>query len=535
MKSHLLALGAGVLSGLLLYAAFPPMEIMALGWLALTPLLMACRRVGPRPAFIAGLACGFTFWLLSLSWITHVTTPGWLILCSFCALLIAVFAAGASYLTRRVEGKLAGNAVLLLGWPVVWVAIETMRAYLGFSWNALGVSQYRNLGLIQCAEWGGVGLVSFILVLINSALALTLDRYMSSGRACSCARRPSFELMAATLVLVAATVNGNRTIQRLTETRTNLRVALIQPNVPQVEKWDDEFIASIYEKLNSGTRAALRAPGIDLIVWPETAVPDFLRYSTSSWATVSTLLTNGIPMLIGSMDAELPADIVAAEAAFGRGRLAIGSQSRYFNVSFLLEPGIEEPRVYEKQHLVIFGEYIPFDDFLPFVRALTPIEASFTPGTKSVCFPIPGRGHLLSPLICFEDTLPWLARAAVRAGARLLINQTNDAWFDKSAASRQHMSHCVFRCIENRVPAIRATNTGVSCVIDRTGAISDSIARIGPGADQADFLIADLWVPPSNMPMTLYSRIGDAPGMGCILMTIGLALSRIRFRRCFRK
>lgn len=527
MKARLLALGAGAVSGLLMYAAFPPAEVMQLGWLALAPLLLACRRAGPGLAFMSGLACGLTFWLFSLSWITHVTSAGWFILSAACALLVAGFAAAASDLSRRLNGMPAENMLLMLGWPALWVGVETLRTQLGFSWNALGVSQYRNLGLIQCAAWGGVGAVSFILVLVSSALALTFERYIAQGRCC--ARRPSFELMAAALVLAAAVLGGNRTLRGLAQSRTNLRAAIVQPNIPQVQKWSDEFIDFIYGRLDSGTRAALRAPGLDIVVWPETATPDFLRYSTSSWALVSALLTNGVPMLIGSMDAEfLPGDSMAPPSAFGQGRPARRGFARYFNVSMLFEPGIEEPRVYDKQHLVIFGEYIPFEEIIPFFRNLTPIETSFSPGSGSACFPVPRRGHLISPLICFEDTLPWLARAAVRSGARLLVNQTNDAWFDESAASRQHMSHCVFRCVENRVPAIRAANTGVSCVIDRTGAVRDRISRVGPGAEQADFLVADLWVPPADMPLTVYSRTGDALGLGCVVIWLAFALLRTR-------
>ena len=121
----------------------------------------------------------------------------------------------------------------------------------------------------------------------------------------------------------------------------------------------------------------------------------------------------------------------------------------------------------------MWGEYVPFEDAFPFLWALTPNEASFTPGSKAGVFELAQPAIEFSVLICFEDTLPYLSRRAVKEGARLLVNQTNDAWFERSWASRQHMAHCVFRCIENRVPAVRCANNGVSCFIDSNGTIMD--------------------------------------------------------------
>jgi len=211
------------------------------------------------------------------------------------------------------------------------------------------------------------------------------------------------------------------------------------------------------------------------------------------------------------------------------------SELRYYNSSFLVDTAGKIVQEYRKLHLVPFGEYLPFDKRLGFLERYAPIGMSCTPGTVSTVFRIrsselgtrnsetnyvprsafrvPHSEVTFSVLICFEDIIASLARKSVRNGARFLVNQTNDAWFDRSSAPRQHMSHCVFRCIENRVGAVRSTNTGVTCFIDRTGLIdriTQEILRRGE-THLVKYRIESMFVPGPDMPLTFYTRYGDVP------------------------
>jgi apolipoprotein N-acyltransferase len=247
------------------------------------------------------------------------------------------------------------------------------------------------------------------------------------------------------------------------------------------------------------------------VVWPETAVPDDILRSRRSYDLVSGLLTNGVPILVGSMDTEWIGDY----------------RPVHYNSSFLFEPDQGPLQGYDKRHLVLFGEYVPLQRFLPFMTAMTPIQASFTPGSTSTVFRLEEPDITFSALICFEDTVAHLARESVRNGARLLINQTNDAWFDVSAASRQHMAQCVFRCVENRVPAVRVGNTGVSCCIDPYGRVYDVLEKKDGGTVFPGFKNTSVLVPPPDRAPTFYTRKGDMLGGSAAMLSVTLFLAMV--------
>ena len=487
-------------SGLLLMAAFPPLEWKDAAWVALVPLLLAVRRASPKRAAGLGLAAGADFWRISIVWLTRVTVVGWVILSLYCALyMVPIAVLFSAWTARRGADSGAANVALMLLLAAAWSGFEYLRStvFTGFPWNPLGATQYRNLALIRCARWGGVYAVSALVVWVNAALALTLLRYLEHRAAW--ARRPHPELLLALLALVAAAVFGARGLRRDDPPTRPLRVTVIQPNIPQDEKWTPDKFAMIYDRLRRLTEQALAAGRPDLIVWPETAVPDDIRDSVESYELVVDLATNGAPILVGSMDTEWVDD----------------GPPRYYNSSFLFDVRGALVQAYDKRHLVMFGEYVPLQPFLPFVRALTPIQASFSSGSTSTVFRLVEPPIAFSVLICFEDTVAPLAAESVRNGARLLINQTNDAWFDPGWASKQHMIQCVFRCVENGVPAVRSANTGVSCFLDRHGRVVD-VLHDGRGRTRIMGLRAsELRLPPDDMPLTFYTRHGDLFAQTC--------------------
>lgn len=507
-------MAAAALSGILLYLAFPPFEFEETAWIALVPLLVALRHEeDPRAAFRLGLIAGSVFWIASIEWLRRVTVVGWLVLAVYCALYLAAFALAArAWLGRLGHERAALNLGFMAYSATAWAGLEWFRSTFatGFAWNPLAVSQYRNPALLQAAAWGGAYAVSALIVFINAGIALTVLRYISrQGR---WGRRPHIEMMLAFLVLAVAFWAGARRVRGLSDGPVELRVALIQPAIPQDEKWDSEKVSLIYGRLEELTRAAHRAGPLDLIIWPETALPDDVRYSQSSYDLVYSLCSLGSPILVGSMDSEWPED----------------RKPIYFNSSFLFDSQGRVVERYDKQHLVLFGEYVPLQDALPFLRAMTPIQESFTPGTNATVFHLENPRVAFSVLICFEDTVSHLARRAVRKGARLLINQTNDAWFDPSSASRQHMAQCVLRVVETGVPALRAANTGVSCWINRRGVVAAELRDASGNTIFPGFLNVAARPAPEDLPLTFYTRYGDVipVSAGSVALAVFFLLTR---------
>lgn len=507
---------AAVASGALTAIAYPPVEMPDAIWFAFVPLLIALRGAGAKRGFQLGFVAGAVAWLASIYWISHVTTFGMILLSLYCALYTGFFGALVAAWFRRFGVSFLANLALMLAAPLAWAGLEYVRCTFatGFPWNPLGVALYRNVALIQLASFGGAYLVSAVIILMNTGLACALVGYFTRKKEpgfpfiLGWARRAP-ELLVALLAVVLCYVTGFRIFRSIPDGDRTIRVALIQPNIPQDEKWDEEKIQFIYARLHEQTTLAQYAGKFDLIVWPETALPDDLRYSEPSYNLVRSLVTNGSPILVGSMD--------TIHEDSGR--------QIYFNCSMLVDTHGRLIAQYDKRHLVPFGEYVPLQKYLPFIQAFTPIQASFTGGSTSTVFQLETANGLarFSVLICFEDTIARLARESVRNGARLIINQTNDAWFDPSAASRQHMAQCVLRCVENRVPALRSANTGVSCHIDSRG-------RILPNRDVATstvrttgFYSHDVRPAPDNHPLTFYTRHGDVFALTALALAALLA------------
>lgn len=508
------ALCGALLTGFLLFSLFPPLEWDLFAWLALLPLLMLCFAVPPRRAFRFGFVGGAVFWLASLVWLCHVTVLGWFLLALYCGLYVGVFAMAVAWWAGR--GGFRRGVGRWLGWvgvPAVWVALELARntLFTGFGWNPLGVSQYRNLALIQCAEWGGVYLVSYGIVLVNTAFALAIQQ--ARARAPDTPIPVPWPALFSLLLVLAAGWTGKDMLSHARSFETPVTITAIQPNIPQVEKWSEDFADSVYRRIEAVTASVFTqsAPGEgappSLIVWPETALPDFVRADLRGQDLIQRLLTNGAPLLVGTLDF-----------------IEQTGHTNFFNGSFLFTPGIGLDQLYHKCHLVPFGEYVPLGDFLPFIRAFTPIPDSLSAGVTNAVFSLPPSGVRFSALICFEDVFPDLARRCVRNGARLLVNQSNDAWYDPSCAGRQHMTHSVLRAVENRVPVVRSTNTGLTCFIDRNGRIHGALRPRQPG-----FSTQSVAAPAPGMTLTFYTRQGDVFAVGCA----ALALFLFAFARLF--
>ena len=494
-----MAAACAIASGLLLYAVFAPLEQAWAGGVALVPLFVAARRIPARLALETGFTAGFLFWLLSLRWLTHVTVAGWIFLSAYCALYVLP----AVWLANRWRGGAAGFAAAL---AVVWSGCEFLRGWVGggFPWNPLGVGLAPWLPAVQAAEIGGVWLVSGLAVFAQALLAWPIAE-----------RRGWGALGLGALGLAAVLGWGAWRAEHLPPPARSLRVALVQTSIPQDEKWVTAKIKMIYNRLADLTLKAQGDPDVELVIWPETALPDDVRNSENSYALVAGLCQKGTPILAGSLDT----------AALDTG------EEQYFNSVFLFDTEGRIAGEYDKRHLVIGGEYIPLERWIPWrLQAALGLPASITAGAEGAVFRA-GRARIpLAPLVCFEDILPYLARADVRAGARMLVNLTNDAWFDDRVAPRQHMRNAVLRAVENRVPLVRCANTGVSCVIAPSGRVAQMLSDGAGRTWTPGVLWADVPVPSDEAPLTLYARFGDMYGIACAAATV-LWLARTLWKR----
>jgi apolipoprotein N-acyltransferase len=503
LKSPLLPLFGSILSGVLLALAFPGFGNPMVIFVALVPLMLAVQAASVKKAAWLGLLSGFVFFMMTLSWLGNLTGRvegiglqlsallGFAVLAFYCALYFIPFAIAVSLGTKKWAGdNLWKNVRFMFAVTMVWVGSEYLRGILftGFPWNPLGVSQYENLAIIQIAEWGGVSAISAYIVWLNAGLFITFRQYTHGTRTKT--YKPHFELMLGVVPVAMSIAHGMNVLFNRPDSHETVHVALIQPNIEQEAKWDDEMDQEVRDCLEELTSAASRLNEIDLIIWPETAVPDFVRSSQASYGMIRRLTAEGMPLLVGSMDVE----------HHEQGRT-------YYNSSILFGKDGEEIGKYDKQHLVPFGEYVPFPGLM---RKFTPIDTDFGRGAGSTILPLQGKASF-SVLICFEDIVAPLAVNATRAGARWLVNQTNDGWFDPSAQSEQHIAHAVFRCIENRIPMVRCCNTGVTGIIDAYGNIDRKLDPRVKG-----FTTGMLNPRPVGMEQTFYTQRGNLFAKGSL-------------------
>jgi apolipoprotein N-acyltransferase len=326
-----------------------------------------------------------------------------------------------------------------------------------------------------------------------------------------------------------------------------LRIALVQPGVPQTLIWNPNENTNRFQQLLELSEHALTNK-TDLLIWPEAAVPEF---NEASYAAITNLVHTHHIWLIFN-----------ADAVEWRPQAKNKDDFDVFNAAFLFNPEGHFKNVYHKQKLVIFGEYIPLVRWLPFIKWLTPITGSFAAGDRAVPFEmninperqpparhesnadIPGAGpeagvsndlHIKTAmLICYEDIFPQLAREYVQADTDFLVNLTNDGWFGDGAAQRQQAAAAIFRAVENGVPLVRSTNNGLTCRVDSHGRLREIFrdktgSVYGVGSMTVEIPLRQ---PGEKRTPTFYNHHGDWFGWLCVGVTGILFVVRISGQRC---
>lgn len=501
-------------SAVLLTFSFPKAGYGWLAWLALAPLLLALRQVRPKTGFLLGFTFGLVHNTGLVYWTVHTMNqygniPMFqaifllILLAAYLSLYPGLFSALLTWL-RPSPGKLIFIA------PAIWVVLEMVRdrLFTGFPWELLGYSQYKYLWLIQAADLFGVYSISALIVAVNAVLAVVLLGWLELSWQDfvpdrKLARRAAGVMLAVLVCTTAYGILRMRSVDQTAASSDQAKVAVIQGNIDQAQKWDPRFqvLTTVKYRRLSLEPAAKSA---DLVIWPETAAPFYL------WD--DKVLTDMV--LEGVKSAGAYFIIGSPSYAAGKGQLI------YHNSAFMITPQGKPAGKYDKVHLVPFGEYVPLRRFLPFIHKLVAQVGDFRPGRRGRT--LPWDHHRAGVLICYESIFPGLARAMVANGADLLVNITNDAWFGRTSAAYQHFSMAVFRAVENRRSLARAANTGISGFIDACGRILVS----------TDLFTEAVAARPLALIKTrsFYSRWGDWPlgGLSFALtaLCIGLAYRR---------
>jgi apolipoprotein N-acyltransferase len=508
-----------MIAGLLLALSFPKASVAGLAWIAPGMLLLTGGGLDRKTALKVGFVGGLAYYLASLYWLLRIPViflpiVGWIALSAYLALFTALWvwlcwrlAPGAP--AELLKCSWRARMAWALQCAALWVSSEIIigRFLSGFPWDFLGVSQYRMIPLIQIAEFTGVYGVSFLVIWFSVSLMLTgLALVHNPARRHVWGRDIALPAMML-LVIATAGFQKTRNVERPEDT---VQIALIQPSIPQTLIWDEAENATRFKELLRLSEEALTNKP-DVLVWPEASVPNMLRHDKDTADAVRDLaMRHHVWILLGSDDAELrPGSVTQKDVD-------------YFNSAFAVSPEGELAGMYRKRRLVIFGEYVPFVKWLPFLKVLSPAgESGFTPGEKPVPFLLRSLGVTTSVLICFEDTFPHIAREYVTRTTDFLVNLTNNGWFGEGAAQWQHAATSVFRAVENRIPLVRCANNGLTCWVDSLGMMHDIYFRGSKNIYKAGSKIVSVPVLSrgEQRRLTFYTKYGDVFGWSCCALS----------------
>ncbi len=506
----LLALG----SGLALALAFPSHNLPILAWFAVAGLMFASLGEPLRRAWLYGFLHGAVFYTATLPWIyavmrvhgdVEVAPAGGILalVVATASLFATAFALGVAWVSRR------GVERACLAAPFLWVALEFARTHLpaiGFPWNLLGYAAAQNLALAQLATLTGIYGLSLLVAGYNAWLVWAF--LASSDRR----RRTFIWAIASGLLLLVALLGG-----RLVPQQTPRYVArLVQTNFPQAPSYPSDWLDQHASELDELEQLSIVAGGHrpSLVVWPEVPAPFSLQDPKFAARAVEIARGSQADFLVGVVE----------------WRPGVAGALLPYNSAALLDPAGERVFLYDKIHLVPFGEYVPLRRWLTFASKLTAEVGDFQSGSEYRVGELTGLGPAGTPVrdrrfsvfICYEVVFPDEVRRFVANGAQLLINLSNDGWFGHSAAPAQHLSMARVRAIENRRWLLRDTNNGYTVAVDPYGRYAARFAPDLRGALDAPFDF--------RSDLTWYARWGDWLAWLCVvaaLASLALAARRV--------
>jgi apolipoprotein N-acyltransferase len=528
-RERLARLGLSALSAALMVLSVPRANAWPLMWIALVPQLhVALTSRTAKGAFLQGWLTGTLGNTAAFYWMDGLlerfghmplveAAPIMLLLTAYQGLEFALFSWGVF----RVRARTGGRGSVALTAMLVMATIElAMPQVFPFY---LAISQAWVPPIIQIADLAGPIGVSALIVAWNGALVDARLRWLAGaaelrGPRLSAALRP---LAVASAFVVAALGYGAVRLHQVDAARAaapKVKTGLVQANIGILEKWDPREFARLLV-VHQRASADLARAGAELMVWPESSYPYALpRPFEHEWPVGDPRRVRvgfHTPILFGALtrtegQPQRPAD-------------------RYpYNTALMMDAEGSIQGAYDKVFLMLFGEYIPFYDTIPWFTELFPEASNFSRGSVAASFPlrVGGRDYKLGPLICYEDILPGFTRRVAKLAPNALVNITNDAWFGRTWEPYQHLALGVFRAVENRLELVRAVNTGVSAHVDAGGRVLQRTESVDP-AESPDAPPATLLVDLAMLEGGgLYRHVGDLFGFGCALALVALVVRR---------
>jgi apolipoprotein N-acyltransferase len=506
-----LRLVIGAASGAALSLSFTGRYLSIYSWVCVGVLLFTLLRAEQRIAFSSGFLHGLFFVFTSVPWIATVlsvhgglsTFGGWGVLLLI-AIAWGILAGSFAWTVHRLSRR--SVALACIGAPFAWVTFEFARAHLpeiSFPWNLLGYPAAANAGLVQLTTITGIYGLSFLVAGFNALLTWT-----GAADASSLKRRVAISV-ATTIVLLAAARLGPRF---LPQAEAHHFARAVQLNFPESQAYTGDWFqlhAADLEELRrlSLARSAARP---DLLVWPEVPAP--FSFQDVQFARIASKLAIEFqhPFLAGAIEWKHPVD---PSDQVPPGRLTP------YNSALLLDAQGQRVFVYDKVHLVPFGEYEPFPLIHRVVTSVSDEVGGFHKGNQYLVGRLP-NGYTFGVFICYEATYPGEVRQFAANGAQLFINISNDGWFGRSAAAEQHLHMARVRAVENRRWIVRATNNGFTVSIDPYGRVYQPLP---PDVRAAADLPYDF-----RTDTTIYTRFGDWFAWLCVLVSVILVATTFR-------
>jgi len=481
-----------VLSAILIILSYPTTSFWPLAWISLVPLFLAIQNEKPLKSFLYGIITGLVAYCGILYWLVPTfSSAGEPKIIGILVLLILSFYLALYYGIFCLFFSILNSKFSILN-SFLWVSLEFIRTHLftGFPWALLGYSQWHNLPIIQISEFTGIYGISFLIILVNLTITNLINK-----------RERNLKIATTNFLLVLiCLVFGFYKFKNIgiLEHRNIRTISILQGNIDQYKKWDEKYEQEI---LDTYTKLATRPSSIipDLIVWPESSVPGFLKNDKKIYDWISDIARKtGTQHLVASNDYK---------------------NGKFYNSAFLVSSDGKITGEYSKNHLVPFGEYMPLRNFLSkFIKVVNEIGEFSSDKKYNVLNSSAGK---LGVNICFEAIFPNEIRKSVKNGAEIIINLTNDAWYLKTSAPYQHFTMNVFRAVENRRFVVRAANTGVSGFIDPTGRVKSETKIF-----ETDVLSDKIF---ALNHITFYTKFGDIFSYLCIIISIILLTFRKKF------
>ena len=498
-------------SGAVLALSYTGFYLSIYSWVCVGILLFSLFGARPQVALACGFLHALLFVLTSVPWIATVLTVhgglsvagGWGLLLLI-AIAWGILTGAFAWSVHRLSHQ--SIELACIGAPFIWVTFEFARAHLpeiSFPWNLLGYPAAANLGLVQLTTIAGIYGLSFLVAGFNALLAWT-----SASNALTTRGRITFAA-AATAILLISALAGPRLVP---QTHAQHFARAVQLNFPEVESYPADWFQVHAADLEEIGRISL-APAAekpDLLVWPEAPAP--FSFQDSQFAKIASTLAIrfGHPFLAGSIEWKLPVD--PSDVA-PRGSLLP------YNSALLFDAQGQRVFVYDKIHLVPFGEYEPFPLIHHVVTSVSGEVGGFHKGNKYVVAQLP-RGNTFGVFICYEAIYPDEVRRFAAGGAQVLINISNDGWFGRSAAAEQHLRMARVRAVENRRWIVRSTNNGFTVSVDPYGRIFEPLP---PDVRASADLPYDF-----RTDKTIYTRFGDWFAWLCVLVSVILVATTFR-------